>query len=185
MIAWIFALTDRELDVVRTGFDLISTLSILFGGLWAVLQLRILMEDRKEEARERQAEARHKRSEWLWKLSSEFYAKAEFGPLRRELEDPRLKKWQKISPDRFDDFLHYLEMVAVLSDTGQFERKYVNAIFGYWVDRLREKEGVHAYLAGYGYEHLLAWVERRPYTAISKGVVVGYGVTGRVESSDY
>lgn len=146
---------------------LLNTLAIVSGGVWAVIQLRVQLQqtaqDRKEAAKERKDAARDRRSEWLWKLSSEFYANEKFGQLRRELDDPSLRSWSEISPDRFDDFLNFLEHVAVLSDTGQFDRKYIHAIFGYWVERIRGKRGSDVYLKKYGYAHLLAWVENRIY----------------------
>jgi hypothetical protein len=142
--------TASELEVAKVFFELVSTLSIVIGGVWAVVQIRTGERDR--------------RAEWLWRLSSEFYANKDFEKLRRLLDDPSWTKWSEISPDRLDDYLHFLEMVAMLSDTGQFERKYVHAVFGYWVERVAAKEGAPAYLKKYGYEHLLAWVEKREYT---------------------
>jgi hypothetical protein len=151
MISWVLSLDEHDLELVKAMFGFVSTLSIFFGAFFAVIQLRVARRDR--------------RSEWMWKLSSEFYANKDFKEIRRLFDDPSWKKWSEMSPDRFDDYLHFLEMVAVLSDTGQFEQKYVHAVFGYWVEAIGKREGSRVYLNTYGYAHLLSWVDRKPYEA--------------------
>jgi hypothetical protein len=147
--------------------DLIQTLCALIGAVGGVLtmyqilvQLRQLREDQnRREATEASARI-EKQAEWLWQMSLVFYTDSTFSGIRVRLEASEGSG----HIDFIDDYYNFLETVAVFKDMRQFEAKYANAIFGYWVEALNKPE-IIAYLDENRYAHLSAWVRKEPYDA--------------------
>jgi len=129
---------------------LVQALAIVAGGGWAVYLLWRSSRDR--------------RAEWLWELFTEFQQEPAFRQIRQAMESG---KWPSDSPG-LDDYLNFLETVAVLCRMRQFERKHSHAVFGYWVEliaKVPERQGLR-WLAKYHYAHLRAWAENRPYNPL-------------------
>lgn len=135
-------------DQLQAACSVVQTVALVVGGYLSLVQLRGAVSD--------------KRAEWMWKLHQDFLTDGQnpaFRQIRDVLEQPG--EFDLRGLDAIDDFLSFLETVAVLSDTGQLPRKYAHALFGYWIERL-QKKGATSYLREYHYTHLLAWVENRP-----------------------
>ena len=126
---------------------LIQALAIVVGGGWSIYLLWRSSRDRK--------------AEWLWKLYTEFRQEPSFASISSELERG---VWPGSSA-HLDGYLGFLETVAVLCRMHQFGRKHSHAVFGYWVEQLGRSDIALQWLEDYGYEHLRAWAENRPYSA--------------------
>lgn len=124
---------------------------------------------------------RDRRAEWLWKLSTEFYADPMFATICLHLDEEAwvwsadglhrarpqgeslatLESTNAVKPEVAEgltEFLNFFETVAVLARVGQFDRQRTHEVFGYWTERMKEC-GAVPYLKQEKYTHLAAWVE--------------------------
>ncbi len=135
----------------------VQPIAITVGGLYAVFTYR--------------GEAKRRRSEWIYRLYTQFYETDRFKRMRRlvdyapEEEIKRLTRHIEVNADSdlhedFADYLNFFEFLAIQHSYGNVKRQEIMDMFEYYLRRLKEQDYIVAYLDTYGFEHLSAFLRR-------------------------
>lgn len=94
-----------------------------------------------------------KRAEFLMSLHKSFFVDPTYKPLKELLDcdtpagEARLRELVHSESSDFTDFLNFFELIAYLADSGALDPADVEALLGYYLDLLIEKECVFRYIA--------------------------------------
>lgn len=96
---------------------------------------------------------RTKRSDFIYKLHTDFFVSETYKPVRRildctnEAEYEAARLYVESESEDLIDFLNFFEMVAYLRKTGQLTEEDLDALFGYYLGCLKRNPAITAYLA--------------------------------------
>jgi hypothetical protein len=119
-------------------------------------------------------DVRQKQTDWLYQLFEKFYEKPTYKQMRRALDceqgsedELRRLKEQIASPENgdleedFADYLNFFEFIVRLVKRNRMQRKDMEAMFAYYLDKLGEHEFVRQYVGAEGFEALDEELRRR------------------------
>jgi hypothetical protein len=106
--------------------------------------------------------SRTKAAEFLLTLHKTFFVDSTYQAMKTLLdcdgaeEEAKLKAAVDVETPEFTDFLNFFELVAYLDSIKTLDRADTEALLGYYLNRLREKGPVWAYIrkSSHGFEHL-------------------------------
>jgi hypothetical protein len=112
--------------------------------------------------------SRLERAKWAAGLYEKFYERDHLKRIRDLLDPPTdpavVRALVDAQPSDFTDYLNFFEFVAFLARSGQLRKREVLALFGYYVQCLRQEPAVHAYVddTTKGYEYLRTLLNETP-----------------------
>ena len=131
--------------------NIIQALAVTFGGLFALWTYH--------------KEAKRRRSEWIYRLYTQFYESDRFKAVRRLVDYAPQEEIERLTSDisedegsqmheDFVDYLNFFEFIAIQKSYGNIKTFEILDMFEYYLKRLRDQGYIIAYIDKYGYEHL-------------------------------
>ncbi|CUI58024.1 DUF4760 domain-containing protein [Cognatishimia activa] len=139
------------MDTLATLLPFIQPVAITLGGLFALWTYW--------------GESKRRRSEWMYRLYSQFYESDRFKYMRRIIDYRPADEIAKLKADvetdegsddheALADYLNFFEFIAIQRSYGNIKTHEILDMFEYYLRRMKEQNYLMAYIQNYGYEHL-------------------------------
>lgn len=141
------------MDILSQLLPYIQPLAITLGGLFALWTYW--------------GESKRRRSEWMYRLYSQFYESDRFKYMRRIIDYRPEEEIAKLKSDietdegsadheALADYLNFFEFIAIQRSYGNIKTHEIMDMFEYYLRRMKEQAYLMTYIQDYGYEHLEA-----------------------------